>query len=199
MTHLTLRQSCPESEAFWSVVCDGLVVGTIADHSDQQSHLSEDVWIWSITVGRPARFIRGGKEPSRAAAMTAFGNAWLGYLALVGEEGWAADVAYKQWMAAMRIWQDEIRNRRCLSDASFPIGDEHSSGQGALEPGCPAPVEAGIREANMPTITIETELDYHRAQARIDELAECGEGTPEEAELLALIDAVEAWEKDGPP
>jgi hypothetical protein len=93
MAHLTLRRSCPESEAFWSVVCDGLVVGTIADHSDQQSHLSEDVWIWSITVGPPARFIRGGKEPSRAAAMTAFGNAWLGYLALVGEEGWAAHVA----------------------------------------------------------------------------------------------------------
>jgi hypothetical protein len=68
-----------------------------------------------------------------------------------------------------------------------------------LEPECPASVEAGTREADMPTITIETELDYQRALERIDELARCGEGTPDEAELLALIDAVEAWEKDEPP
>lgn len=43
-------------------------------------------------------------------------------------------------------------------------------------------------------ITISSDEEYEAACERIDELSSCLEGTPEEVELLTLIDAVEAWE-----
>jgi hypothetical protein len=43
-------------------------------------------------------------------------------------------------------------------------------------------------------ITISNHQEYEAACERIDELSSCLEGTPDEVELLALIDAVEAWE-----
>lgn len=43
-------------------------------------------------------------------------------------------------------------------------------------------------------ITISSREEYEAARLRIDELSNCVEDTPEEVELLALIDAVEAWE-----
>lgn len=45
----------------------------------------------------------------------------------------------------------------------------------------------------MPTV-ISSHEEYEAACQRIDQLSSCLEGTPEEVELLALIDAVEAWE-----
>ena len=43
-------------------------------------------------------------------------------------------------------------------------------------------------------ITISNFEEYEAACERIDSLSNCLEGTPEEVELLDLIDAVEAWE-----
>jgi hypothetical protein len=43
-------------------------------------------------------------------------------------------------------------------------------------------------------ITIANRPEYEAACERIDELSSCPEGSPDEIELLALIDAVEAWE-----
>jgi hypothetical protein len=43
-------------------------------------------------------------------------------------------------------------------------------------------------------ITISSYEEYEAACERIDALSSCLENTPEEVELLALIDAVELWE-----
>lgn len=45
-------------------------------------------------------------------------------------------------------------------------------------------------------ITITTVEEYEDATKRIAELAGCLEGTPEEAELQALVAAVEKWDFD---
>lgn len=45
----------------------------------------------------------------------------------------------------------------------------------------------------LPTI-IESELDAQRVVERISELAGCLEDTPEERELIELVDQIEAWE-----
>lgn len=42
---------------------------------------------------------------------------------------------------------------------------------------------------------IETELDCQRVQERIDQLLGCLEDSDEEAELMALTEAFEEWER----
>ncbi|POR50871.1 hypothetical protein [Bosea psychrotolerans] len=43
-------------------------------------------------------------------------------------------------------------------------------------------------------VRIHTEDDHERATQRIDEIAHASAGSREEAELLALLEAVERWE-----
>lgn len=44
-------------------------------------------------------------------------------------------------------------------------------------------------------VAIETELDCQRVQERIDQLLGCLEDSAEEAELVALTEAFEDWER----
>jgi hypothetical protein len=44
-------------------------------------------------------------------------------------------------------------------------------------------------------VPIETELDCQRVQERIDQLLGCLEDSEEEAELIALTEAFEIWER----
>ena len=45
-----------------------------------------------------------------------------------------------------------------------------------------------------PRVTIHTEDDHERVTLRADELARAATGSREEAELLALLEAIERWE-----
>lgn len=37
--------------------------------------------------------------------------------------------------------------------------------------------------------------EYEAATQRVQDLSGCLEGTPEEAELIALVEAIEAWDR----
>lgn len=44
-------------------------------------------------------------------------------------------------------------------------------------------------------MTISTVEEYDQATQRVAELAGCLEDTPEEAELIALVDAIARWDE----
>jgi hypothetical protein len=93
---LTLSRTYPdhhnaaEREAFWSVVGEGVNVGSIVLHKGRSDEPPAWRWVVNLHAGRHGNGMpcRDGSAESREAAMAAFREAFGRCLAHIGEEGW---------------------------------------------------------------------------------------------------------------
>lgn len=95
-----------DRDKFWSVMCDGTIVGSIVMHP--HFHGDTTPWSWSITMSTPASALitRHGREATRDDAMAAFRRAWDIYRPEIGDGWWQRHLAHCAWLD-----EQELRNR----------------------------------------------------------------------------------------
>lgn len=113
MRALSLRHSSPrfipewERDKFWTVMCDGVGVGTIVEHQTAAGVLPP--WHWTLHV-HAGRFANGAREvtvlegsgQTRDDCLIPFRQAFERYLEFIGPEGWQHHLEHMAFVKAPR-------------------------------------------------------------------------------------------------
>lgn len=103
---LVLRRSASEfvpewdRDKFWSILCDGVAIGSIVEHKGPGGEPPH--WLWSFSL-HASRFGNGlahwcsGRAESRDEAMVACRQAWEKVRPAIGPEGWRHHVDHTAW------------------------------------------------------------------------------------------------------
>lgn len=118
-SEMTLRRTYTDhalqadNDRFWTVLYQGVSVGTIVQH--QGTPGLPETWRWTVHL-QAGRFGNGvrqatateGSEPSRDATLAPVRAAFQRYLEHVGPDGWARHVEHMEWLSIRRgAWVSE--------------------------------------------------------------------------------------------
>lgn len=103
---LVLRRSTSEfvpeweRDQFWSILCDGVEIGSIVEQQGQGGFLPRWQWSFSLHAGRFGNGLAhlcSGRKNSRGEAMVACRRAWEQVRPAIGAEGWRRHIEHTAW------------------------------------------------------------------------------------------------------